>query len=72
MLRVLFVNTKRKSLAILIRMPRINPPVMIACLSKLHSNITEVWAECKNNELSDILKEQIDYIEAIMKTIEKM
>jgi len=51
-------------------MPRIHPPKMIECLMNLHTAISAVWLECKNNELCEMLRQQLDYIERIVKTIE--
>jgi hypothetical protein len=51
-------------------MPHINPDKLKECLMNLHTAISAVWLECKNNELCEMLRQQLDYIESIVKTIE--
>jgi len=43
---------------------------MIECLRKIHNALSVIWLECRNNELSDGLQEQMDYILRIIQTIE--
>jgi hypothetical protein len=48
----------------------INPDKLVECLLKIHNQLQVVWLECKNNELCDQIKKQMDYIESMVRTIE--
>ena len=51
-------------------MPRVNPDKLVECLLKIHTQLQIVWLECKNNELCDQIRKQMDYIELMVRTIE--
>lgn len=51
-------------------MPHINKEKLILCLTRVIERITDVWLECKNNDLSDELYEVLEYLRLIIKTIE--
>ena len=51
-------------------MPRINPDKLVECLLKSHAQFQIIWLECKNNDLCDQIRKQMDYIELIVRTIE--
>jgi hypothetical protein len=51
-------------------MPRVNPDKLVECLLKIHTQLQIVWLECKNNELCDQIRKQMDYIELMVRTVE--
>jgi hypothetical protein len=51
-------------------MPRIRHEKMIECLLSIHTKLQAIWLECRNDSLCEELKEQMDYIESIIKVIE--
>jgi hypothetical protein len=51
-------------------MPRVNPEKLIELLTVIHTSITIVWEKCKNYELCDILKAELERIEEMISLIE--
>jgi hypothetical protein len=53
-------------------MPRVNPEKLIELLTTIHCSLTIVWEKCKNYELCDILKVELDRIEEMIHIIETL
>jgi hypothetical protein len=51
-------------------MPRINSKQLIKCLLKQHRRLLGIWLECTDTNICDLIKNELDYIELMIRTIE--